>query len=174
MALVWASTEPSHVFGQQCASCSARHSKVVHVLQRYAISTQGESPFSKRTVQLIQKANENARPRSARGRERSPRQVRKLTNPTIIALLIYSRRLVFYQFSLQADHPVDLGRPTPLPRRNLCQSLAHHLHHHLGKHGRLIKISLAPSRNGTKRTQKTPSIVSLTALVPSSINTMFS
>ena len=84
LALVWASTEPSHVFCQQRASCSVRHSKVVHVLHRYAISTQGESPFSKRAVQFIQKANENARPRSARGPEHSPRQVRELINSTVI------------------------------------------------------------------------------------------
>ena len=38
LALVWASTEPSHVFGQQHASCSVRHSRVVHLLHRYAIS----------------------------------------------------------------------------------------------------------------------------------------
>jgi hypothetical protein len=56
----------------------------VHVLQRYAISTQGESPFSKRTVQLIQKANESTRPWSARGPERRPRQVRELIGPTNI------------------------------------------------------------------------------------------
>ena len=159
---------PLCVFGQKRASCSVRHSKVVHILHRYAISSQGESPFSKRAVQFIQKANESARPGSARGPGRSPRQV-EFTNPTIIALLIYFRSLVFY---LQATHPVDLGRTTPLPHRNLCQSLAHHLHRHLGKLGSLIKIFLAPSRNGTKRTQKTHSTASSTAPVPPSINTM--
>ena len=84
LALVCASTEHSHVFGQQRASCSARHSKVVHILHRYALSSQGQSPFSKRAVQFIQKANENSRPRSARGPERSPRQVRELISLTII------------------------------------------------------------------------------------------
>ena len=82
LALVWASMD--RVFGQQRASCSVRHSKVVHALHRYAISSQGESPFSQRAVQFIQKANENAKPRSARGPEHSPRQVRELISPTVI------------------------------------------------------------------------------------------
>ena len=71
------------VFGQQRASCSVRHSKVV-ILHRHAISSQGESPFSQRAVQFIQKANGSARPGSVRGSERSPRQVRELISPTII------------------------------------------------------------------------------------------
>jgi hypothetical protein len=145
-----------------------------HIPHRYAISSQGESSFSKRPVQFIQKANESARPRNARGPERSPRRVRELISPTIIALLIHFRRLVFCWFSLQAVRPVDLGRPTPLPRRNLCPSLAHRLHRHLGKLGHLIKISSVASRHGMKRTQKTRSIASWMAPVPSLINTMFS
>ena len=73
----------SHLFGQQRASCSVRHSQVVHILHRYAIFGQGESPFSERAVQFIQKANENARPRSVRGPECSPRQVRELIGRTL-------------------------------------------------------------------------------------------
>jgi hypothetical protein len=165
LALFWASTEPSHVFGQQHASCSIRHSRVVHIPHRYAISSQGESPFSKRAVQFIQKAAENARPRSARGPERSPRQVRESIKSTIVALLIYLRCLVCHRPSHQAMRRADLARPIPLPRRNLCQSLAHDLHHHLGKIGRLIKISFATSRHGMKRTQKTRSTASSTAPV---------
>ena len=157
LALVCASTEHSHVFGQQHASCSVRHSRVGHIPHRYAISSQGQSPLSKRAVQFIQKANENARPRSARGPERSPRHVRELISLTIMRTTDLLSMLVFHQLSLQAEHPVG---PTPHPHRNLCQSLPHHLHRHLGKLGHLIKISLGPSRNGTKRTQKTPSIVS--------------
>ena len=40
----------SRVFGQQRASCSVRHRRVVHIPHRYAISSQDESPFSKRAV----------------------------------------------------------------------------------------------------------------------------
>ena len=84
LALVWASTQPSRVFGQQRASCSVRHSKVVHFLHRHAISSQGQSPFSQRAVQFIQKANESARPRSARGPEPSAGQVREMISSTLI------------------------------------------------------------------------------------------
>ena len=56
----------------------------MHIPHCYAISRQGESPFSKRAVQFIQKAAESTRSGSARGPERGPRQVRELISPTVI------------------------------------------------------------------------------------------
>ena len=55
-----------------------------HILHRYAITSQGEISFSQRPLQFIQKANECARPGTARGPGQSPRQVKELISPTII------------------------------------------------------------------------------------------
>ena len=49
-----------------------------------SIPSQDESPFSKKAVQFIQKANENTKPGSARGPESSPRQVREVISTTVI------------------------------------------------------------------------------------------